>query len=74
MNGASTQIGHPLFLEKYEQTKIGDLRALPEIWKSRSTEILSAGMGSIDLCNDFDHLSTASPTSKSNEMQNIEPR
>ena len=32
---------HVLFLEKFEQTKIGDIRALPEIWKSRSTEILS---------------------------------
>ena len=32
---------HVLFLEKFEQTKIGDLRALPEIWKSWSTEILS---------------------------------
>ena len=30
-----------LFLEIFEQTKIGDLRALPEIWKSRKTEILS---------------------------------
>ena len=33
---------HVLFLEKFEQTKIGDLWALPEIWKSRSLEILSA--------------------------------
>ena len=32
---------HILFLEKFEQTKIGDLWALPEIWKSWSTEILS---------------------------------
>ena len=32
---------HILFLEKFEQTKIGDLGALPEIWKSWSTEILS---------------------------------
>ena len=34
-------IRHVLFLEKFEQTKIGDLQALPEIWKSRETEILS---------------------------------
>ena len=41
VNGTTTQIGHLLFLEKFEQTKILDLRALPEIWKSRATEILS---------------------------------
>ena len=55
--------------KKIEQTKIADLQALLEICKSQTTEILSAGMGSIDLCNDCDHLSTAAPTSKSNEMQ-----
>ena len=33
-----------LFLEKFEQTKTGDLRALPEIWKIRSTEIRSEGL------------------------------
>ena len=26
---------HVIFLEKFEQTKIGDLGALPEIWKLR---------------------------------------
>ena len=30
-----------LFLEKFEQTKIGDFGALPNIWKSRFTNILS---------------------------------
>ena len=30
-----------LFLEKFEQTKIVYLQALPEIWKSWETEILS---------------------------------
>ena len=32
---------HVLFLEKFQQTKIGDLGALQEICKSGSTEILS---------------------------------
>ena len=32
---------HVLFFEKFKQTKIQDLQALPEIWKSRDTEILS---------------------------------
>ena len=41
VNGITTQSGHLLFLDKFEQTKIRDLRALPEIWKSRSSEILS---------------------------------
>ena len=29
-----------LFLEKFQQTEIVDLQGLPEIWKSRETEIL----------------------------------
>ena len=47
VNGASTQIGHLLFLDKFKQTKIGDFWALPEIWKSWSTENLSFDLLSI---------------------------
>ena len=32
------------YYKKFEQTKIGDLWALPEICKSRSTEIISKNM------------------------------
>ena len=31
-----------VFIGKFEQTKIGDLCAIPEIWKSRKIEILSS--------------------------------
>ena len=37
---------HVLFLEKFEQTKIGDLRALAEIWKNWSIEIISMKVAS----------------------------
>ena len=37
----STQVGHLLFFEKFEQTKIGGLATCPEFGKSQRTEYLS---------------------------------